>query len=171
MIILNIIFYRIILISIKSIGYERSPTGSRFIKRIWRKAWRNKYEVSDYRCKWFSGKPLGAELLRQNYEVRAAYASLYRASLKIQIPSFRRRPESSGFAKNAFVSVRCAVYFIDWTPAFAGVLGSSQASQAGTVRKMADAIFHRGPDDGGVWCDSEQRIGFGHLNGNEAPSS
>ena len=77
----------------------------------------------------------------------------------------------SGFAKNSFVSVRCAVYFIDWTPAFAGVLGSSQASQAGTVRKMADAIFHRGPDGGGVWCDSEQRIGFGHLNGNEAPSS
>ncbi len=69
----------------------------------------------------FAGKPLGTELLRQNYEVRAGYASLYRASLKIQIPSFRRRPESSGFTKNAFVSVRCTVCFIDWTPAFAGV--------------------------------------------------
>ncbi len=27
---------------------------------------------------------------------------------------------------------------------------------------MADTLIHRGPDDGGYWCDSEQRIGLGH---------
>lgn len=30
------------------------------------------------------------------------------------------------------------------------------------LRRMADTLIHRGPDDGGVWCDSEQRIGLGH---------
>lgn len=30
------------------------------------------------------------------------------------------------------------------------------------LRRMADALVHRGPDDGGYWCDSEQRIGLGH---------
>ncbi len=30
------------------------------------------------------------------------------------------------------------------------------------LRGMADTLFHRGPDDGGYWCDSEQRIGLGH---------
>jgi asparagine synthase (glutamine-hydrolysing) len=27
---------------------------------------------------------------------------------------------------------------------------------------MADTITHRGPDDGGYWCDVERRIGLGH---------
>ena len=40
---------------------------------------------------------------------------------KFKIPSFRRRPESSEFIKNAFVPVRCAVCFIVWIPAFAGM--------------------------------------------------
>jgi asparagine synthase (glutamine-hydrolysing) len=30
------------------------------------------------------------------------------------------------------------------------------------LRGMADRLFHRGPDDCGYWCDSEQRIGLGH---------
>ena len=30
------------------------------------------------------------------------------------------------------------------------------------LRRMADTLLHRGPDDGGTWSDSEQRIGFGH---------
>jgi asparagine synthase (glutamine-hydrolysing) len=30
------------------------------------------------------------------------------------------------------------------------------------LRRMSDTLIHRGPDDGGVWCDSEQRIGLGH---------
>lgn len=30
------------------------------------------------------------------------------------------------------------------------------------LQRMSDTLSHRGPDDGGVWCDSEQRIGFGH---------
>jgi len=30
------------------------------------------------------------------------------------------------------------------------------------LRRMSDTLFNRGPDDGGVWCDSEQRIGLGH---------
>lgn len=28
------------------------------------------------------------------------------------------------------------------------------------LRCMSDTLIHRGPDDGGVWCDSEQRIGL-----------
>jgi asparagine synthase (glutamine-hydrolysing) len=32
----------------------------------------------------------------------------------------------------------------------------------GLLRRMADTIIHRGPDDGGYWWDSEQRVGFGH---------
>lgn len=30
------------------------------------------------------------------------------------------------------------------------------------LRRMADTLIHRGPDDGGYWFDSEQRIGFAH---------
>ena len=30
------------------------------------------------------------------------------------------------------------------------------------LRRMSDTLIHRGPDDGGTWFDSEQRIGFGH---------
>jgi asparagine synthase (glutamine-hydrolysing) len=30
------------------------------------------------------------------------------------------------------------------------------------LRSMADTLIHRGPDDGGVWCDIEQRVGIGH---------
>lgn len=30
------------------------------------------------------------------------------------------------------------------------------------LRRMADAIAHRGPDDDGVWLDREARVGFGH---------
>ena len=37
-----------------------------------------------------------------------------------------------------------------------------QGSGQALLRRMADTLIHRGPDDGGVWCDSEQRIGFGH---------
>ncbi len=37
-----------------------------------------------------------------------------------------------------------------------------QSSGQALLRHMADTLFHRGPDDGGVWCDSEQRIGLGH---------
>ncbi|MEQ1765968.1 MAG: asparagine synthetase B, partial [Methylotenera sp.] len=30
------------------------------------------------------------------------------------------------------------------------------------LRRMSDTLFHRGPDDGGVWCDRNQRVGLGH---------
>lgn len=30
------------------------------------------------------------------------------------------------------------------------------------LRRMADRLIHRGPDDAGYWCDGERRIGFGH---------
>ncbi len=30
------------------------------------------------------------------------------------------------------------------------------------LRSMSDTLIHRGPDDGGVWSDCEQRIGLGH---------
>ena len=28
--------------------------------------------------------------------------------------------------------------------------------------RMSDTFIHRGPDDGGHWCDCEQRVGLGH---------
>ena len=46
-----------------------------------------------------------------------------------------------------------------------GFLGGNFAEplHAGALlRRMADTLYHRGPDDGGVWCDAEQRIGLGH---------
>src|SRR5258708_16592780 len=30
------------------------------------------------------------------------------------------------------------------------------------LRRMTDTLIHRGHDDGGYWCDNEQRIGLGH---------
>ena len=42
----------------------------------------------------------------------------------------------------------------------AGVLGETIA--ATTLRAMASAIAHRGPDDEGVWADADAGIGFAH---------
>lgn len=35
-------------------------------------------------------------------------------------------------------------------------------SDNASLRRMADRLVNRGPDDGGYWCDSQQRIGLGH---------
>ena len=45
-----------------------------------------------------------------------------------------------------------------------GFLGdiTDDASKLALLLRMADTLSHRGPDDAGVWCDSEQRIGLGH---------
>jgi asparagine synthase (glutamine-hydrolysing) len=45
-----------------------------------------------------------------------------------------------------------------------GFLGGVAAEGGGValLRSMSDKLIHRGPDDGGVWCDGEQRIGLGH---------
>lgn len=47
---------------------------------------------------------------------------------------------------------------------FLGFLGgvSSDAGDSALLKNMADTLIHRGPNDSGVWCDSEQRIGLGH---------
>ena len=47
-----------------------------------------------------------------------------------------------------------------------GILGGvaplgGQGDEA-LIKRMADTIMHRGPDDAGYWCDSEQRISLGH---------
>lgn len=42
-----------------------------------------------------------------------------------------------------------------------GVTGADGDAET-LLHRMADTLIHRGPDDDGVWCDSEQRIGFGH---------
>lgn len=44
---------------------------------------------------------------------------------------------------------------------FGGIAGDVDSDEA-LLRRMADTLVHRGPDDGGCWCDSEQRIGLGH---------
>jgi asparagine synthase (glutamine-hydrolysing) len=41
-----------------------------------------------------------------------------------------------------------------------GDLGSD--SEETLLRRMSDTLIHRGPDDGGYWYDTEQRIGLGH---------
>jgi asparagine synthase (glutamine-hydrolysing) len=49
---------------------------------------------------------------------------------------------------------------------FAGFLGGrAQYGQAGgeaMLKRMADTIAYRGPDDAGYWCDPGHRIGLGH---------
>lgn len=44
-----------------------------------------------------------------------------------------------------------------------GVLGNGTGhSLEDDIRRMADTLFHRGPDDGGVWADSTAGIALGH---------
>lgn len=47
-----------------------------------------------------------------------------------------------------------------------GFLGGTPAQGAGgdeaLLQRMATAILRRGPDDAGYWCDTPERIGFGH---------
>lgn len=40
--------------------------------------------------------------------------------------------------------------------------GVGAGSDEALLRRMADTLIHRGPDDGGVWSDSAQRVGLGH---------
>lgn len=37
-----------------------------------------------------------------------------------------------------------------------------QMGDEAMLKRMADAIRYRGPDDEGYWCDTDHRIGFGH---------
>ena len=43
----------------------------------------------------------------------------------------------------------------------AGVLGGRQVDEA-IITRMARAVAHRGPDDEGIWIDTEARLAFGH---------
>jgi asparagine synthase (glutamine-hydrolysing) len=48
---------------------------------------------------------------------------------------------------------------------FVGFFGRADSDQPCTesvLRRMADAIAERGPDDAGYWSDAEKRIGLGH---------
>lgn len=49
---------------------------------------------------------------------------------------------------------------------FVGFLGGTaphgEAGDSALIRRMADQIAHRGPDDAGYWTDTQQRIAFGH---------
>lgn len=43
-----------------------------------------------------------------------------------------------------------------------GHLGPGIADHRAALRRAADALAHRGPDDEGVWCDEEAGIGLAH---------
>jgi asparagine synthase (glutamine-hydrolysing) len=43
-----------------------------------------------------------------------------------------------------------------------GIVTHGVEGEKALLQRMAGTLVHRGPDDGGVWCDSEQRIGLGH---------
>lgn len=49
---------------------------------------------------------------------------------------------------------------------FTGFFDSARATAtdalAATVARMADTLRHRGPDDGGTWCDADAGIALGH---------
>ena len=47
---------------------------------------------------------------------------------------------------------------------FVGFLGGNHAQDhsGAVLKRMADAIANRGPDDSGFWADAEQQVGFGH---------
>ena len=36
---------------------------------------------------------------------------------------------------------------------FGGIAGAD--GDDALLRRMSDTLIHRGPDDGGIWCDSE----------------
>lgn len=45
---------------------------------------------------------------------------------------------------------------------FGGAASHGEAGDEAMLKRMADTIVHRGPDDAGYWCDTERRIGLGH---------
>ena len=47
---------------------------------------------------------------------------------------------------------------------FAGIIGGnfSKDSIEKTLRRMGDAIAHRGPDDWGTWLDCDANVGLVH---------
>jgi asparagine synthase (glutamine-hydrolysing) len=55
--------------------------------------------------------------------------------------------------------------FLGFLGGVAGMDGDEalrQGSEQALLCRMSDTLIHRGPDDGGYWSDSEQRIGLGH---------
>lgn len=44
---------------------------------------------------------------------------------------------------------------------FLGGVSTTEADNA-LLRRMADKLVHRGPDNAGIWSDTDNRIGFGH---------
>ena len=49
---------------------------------------------------------------------------------------------------------------------FVGFMGGTtsygRADDEAMLKRMADTITYRGPDDAGYWCDEHQRVGLGH---------
>jgi len=48
---------------------------------------------------------------------------------------------------------------------FTGFINNNIQSQddwSALLRRMGDTIIHRGPDDGGIWCDADAGIGLAH---------
>jgi asparagine synthase (glutamine-hydrolysing) len=43
-----------------------------------------------------------------------------------------------------------------------GFIDSSVQYPAQVLKRMTDAIVHRGPDDEGIWCDHDAGVSFGH---------
>ena len=45
----------------------------------------------------------------------------------------------------------------------AGILGPRETAGVGDIRKMADALAHRGPDDEQLWTEGSIGMGFRRL--------
>ena len=43
-----------------------------------------------------------------------------------------------------------------------GIASYGQSGDEAMLKRMADTITYRGPDDAGYWCDGDHRVGLGH---------
>src|ERR1039458_5254415 len=57
---------------------------------------------------------------------------------------------------------KCSYHMCGLVGFLGGIVTHGVEGEKALLQRMAGTLVPRGPDDGGVWCDSEQRIGLGH---------